>query len=276
MHHNNHTDINLFMIKKAIFSIAFTLSFILLSAQTAAKLEVRYSMKFIPDSTKKNNASYADVTLLCNENESLYYSPDAKKYYDYLYKKTREMSGNKIDLGSLPAYPKVRGNVYRNGSTITATLPVSKYNYSFEEPQLKWELLKDTKTIDGMKCNLAQTTTDTGDIFFAWYTQQYPFSEGPFRFKGLPGLIIKLYNKNNTIEINASEIRQSSEIIEPLSLGRIIKLKSKEEFLKARKTYYENPNINSLGDDIIIKDDRGTDYTKRRKDELSSQNVFLD
>jgi len=256
--------------------LIFILNFIFLSAQSIAKLEVRYNMKFVPDSTRKDNVSYADVTLICNENESLYYSIDAKKYYDYLYKKTSEMMGGKIDLGSLPAYPKVRGNIYKNGNTITATLPVSKYNYSFEEPQLKWELLKDTKTIDGMMCNLAKTTTDTGDTFFAWYTQQYPFSEGPFRFKGLPGLIIKLYNINNTIVINATEIKKSSEIIEPLSLGRIIKLKSKEDFLKARKTYYENPNINTLGDNIIIKDDRGTDYTKRRKDELNSQNVFLD
>lgn len=262
------------------YKLSLTLLFFnifLLSAQNnMAKLEVRYNMKFISDSTNKNNASYAEVTLICNENESLYFSRDAKKYYDYLYQKSSEMVGGKINLGSLPTYPKVRGNVYKKENIITATLPVSKYNYSFEEPALKWELLNDTKTIDGMKCNMAKTTTDSGDIFFAWYTQQYPFSEGPFRFKGLPGLIIKLYNKNNTITFDALEIKKSSEPIEPLSLGKLIKLKSKDEFLKARKTYQENPNINTLGDDIIIKDDRGTDYTKRRKQQLSSQNVFLD
>ncbi|MEY8758935.1 GLPGLI family protein [Chryseobacterium tongliaoense] len=263
--------------KHKLLSVLLILSFFFSSAQNnLAKLEVRYNMKFIPDSTNKNNASYAEVTLLCNENESLYFSRDAKKYYDYLYQKSKEMVGGKINLGTLPAYPKVRGNVYKSGNIITSTLPVSKYNYSFEEPQLKWELLNETKTIDGMKCNLAKTVTDTGDTFFAWYTQQYLFSEGPFRFKGLPGLIIKLYNKNNTVTIDAVEIKKSSEIIEPLSLGSVIKLKSKDEFLKARKTYYENPNINTFGDNIIITDDRGTDYTKRRKEQLSSQNVFLD
>lgn len=262
--------------KKILIVVLFILNFSFIVAQNSAKLEVRYNMKFIPDSTNKNNASYAEVTLICNENESLYFSRDAKKYYDYLYQKSSEMVGGKINLGSLPSYPKVRGNVYKNGNVITATLPVSKYNYSFEEPQLKWELLNDTKTIDGMKCNLAKTTTDTGDTFFAWYTQQYPFSEGPFRFKGLPGLIIKLYNKNNTIAFDALEIKKSSELIEPLSLGKVIKLKSKDEFIKARKTYQENPNINTFGDNIIIKDDRGTDYTTRRREQLSSQNVFLD
>lgn len=263
--------------KNRLFIFLFIFCSIFSTAQNTAKLEVRYNMKFVPDSTKRENASYADVTLLCNENESLYYSPDAKRYYDYLYKKTSEMVGGKINLGSLPSYPKVRGIIYKKGNSINAILPVGKYNYSFEEPKLKWELLNETKTIDGMKCNLAKTITDTGDTFFAWYTQQYPFSEGPFRFKGLPGLIIKLYNKSKTIEINAVEFKKSFEIIEPLSLGRVITLKSKDEFLKARKTYYENPNVNTFGgDEVIIKDDRGTDYTKLRKQALNSQNIFLD
>lgn len=262
--------------KHKFLLLLLVFNFIFLSAQHEAKLEVRYNMKFIPDSTNKAKVGTFDVILLCNENESLYYSPDAKKYYDYLYKKTSEMSNGKISLGSLPSYPKMRGNVYKNGNVITATLPVSKYNYSFEEPTLNWELQKETKIINGMKCNLAKVTTDTNDTFFAWYTQQYPFSEGPFRFKGLPGLIIKIYNLNNTIEIDAVEIKKSSEMIEPISLGNVIKLKTKEDFLKARKAYSENPNINSFGDDIIIKDDRGTDYTKLRKQQLNSQNVFLD
>lgn len=155
-------------------------------------------------------------------------------------------------------------------------MPVGKYNYSFVEPELKWTLLNETKIIEGMLCNLAKTETDSGDTFFAWYTTQYPFQEGPFRFKNLPGLIIQIYNKNNTIAFNAVEIKKSSEKIEPLFLGQVIQLDTKEKFLKARKAYYENPNVNTFGDDIIIKDDKGTDYTKRRKESLTSQNIFLD
>lgn len=125
----------------------------------------RYNMKFIPDSTNKAKAGSFDLTLLCSENESIYYSPDAKKYYDYLYEKSGQMVDGKISLGSLPPYPKVRGIVYKNDNTITATLPLEKYNYSFEESELKWELQKESKVINGMKCNLAKVQTDTGIRF---------------------------------------------------------------------------------------------------------------
>lgn len=262
--------------KKRFVVFIFIFSYLFLSAQHNAKLEVRYNMKFIPDSTNKAKSGEFDLTLLCNENESVYYSADAKKYYDYLYEKSSQMVGGKISLGSLPAYPKVRGIVYRKDNTITATLPVGKYNYSFEEPALQWELQKESKTINGMVCSLAKVKTDTGDTFFAWYTQQYPFAEGPFRFKGLPGLIIELYNNNKTIWIQASEIKKSEEEIQPLSLGSVIKLKSKNDFIKARKAYYENPNTGALGDNIIIRDDRGNDYSKIRKEKISGINVFLD
>jgi GLPGLI family protein len=262
--------------KHKSFFLLFILNFVFLSAQSRAKLEIRYSMKFIPDSTNKAKLGNFDITLLCNENESIYYSPDAKKYYDYLYEKSNQMVGGKISLGSLPTFPKVRGVVYKKDNIITATLPLGKYNYSFEEPQLNWELQKETKTINGMKCNLAKVKTDTNDTFYAWYTQQYPFSEGPFRFKGLPGLIVELYNNNRTIWIQAAEIKKSDDEIKPLSLGSVIKLKSKNDFIKARTIYHENPNTGSLGDNITIKDDRGNDYSKMRKEKISGINVFLD
>ncbi|MDQ0591661.1 GLPGLI family protein [Chryseobacterium ginsenosidimutans] len=262
--------------KNRFILLIFIFIYTFLFGQNKAKLEVRYNMKFIPDSTNKIKSGNFDLILLCNENESIYYSPDAKKYYDYLYEKSSQMVGGKISLGSLPTYPKVRGIVYKKNNIITATLPLGKYNYSFDEPQLNWELQKETKTINGMKCNLAKVKTDTNDTFFAWYTQQYQFSEGPFRFKGLPGLIIELYNTNKTIWIQTAEIKKSDEEIKPLSLGSVIKLKSKNEFIKARTTYHENPNTGSFGDNITIRDDKGNDYSKMRKEKISGINVFLD
>lgn len=263
------------MILRLLFLILSLISTTTL-AQNLAKLEVKYQLIFMSDSTNRNKFVHADLTLLCNENKSIYFSRDTKVYYDYLYKKAGEMVGGKINLGTLPTYPRVRGNVYRNGNKIIATLPLGKYLYAFEEPELKWELLTETRNIDGLICNSAKTITDTGDVFFAWYTTQYQFQEGPFRFKNLPGLIVKVENINKTIEINAVEIRKSTELIEPITFGEVIKLNSKEKFLKARAAYYENPKAGEFGDNIIVMDDKGTDYSKMMKSSLNSQNVFLD
>ncbi|WP_226063675.1 GLPGLI family protein [Kaistella polysaccharea] len=263
------------MILRLLFVIISFLS-VPTFAQDVAKIEVRYQLKFISDSTNRNKVVYADLTLLCNENKSIYFSRDTKVYYDYLNRKAGEMVGGKINLGILPSYPKVRGNVYKEGSKVIATLPVGKYNYAFEEPELKWELLTETRNIDGLICNSAKTTTDTGDVFVAWYTTEYQFQEGPFRFKNLPGLIVKVENRNKTIVISAIEISKSNELIAPISLGEIIKLNSKERFLQARAAYHENPKAGEFGDHIIIIDDKGTDYSKMLKNSLNTQNVFLD
>lgn len=261
--------------------INLTFLFILFSFQlsaqsTKADMEVVYRMKFISDSTKTQYPVYVDnLILLFNKESSIYYSQDAKGYYEFLNKGLSTMKDGKISLGTIPAPPKVKGTVYKVGDIITANLPVGKYIYSFEEPKLQWTLLDETKEIKGIKCRLAKTTVDTGDTFFAWYTtEEYPFSEGPFRFKGLPGLILSIYNKNKTIEIDAVEIKKSDAVIENLFSGMSIKVKNKAIFLKARNEYFENPNIQS-NRDIIIKDGNGNIINNNRKEKLPN-NVFLD
>lgn len=239
-------------------------------------MEVVYKMKYIPDSLNKEKKIYVDnLVLLFNNHSSVYFSQEAKDYYDYLKKGMSTIVNGKISLGTLPSFPRSRASVYKNGEIITATLPVGKYFYSFEEPKLEWILLDDKSTINGVNCNLAKTVTDTGDTFFAWYSMEYPFSEGPFRFKGLPGLILKIYNKNNTIEIEAIGIKQSVTNIEPFFNVANIKIKNKSIYLKTRAEYNENPNIQNINSGIIVKKD-GVLLDNKTSIQKISTNVFLD
>lgn len=263
---------------KLLLNYTFLISFLFnVSAQNnISDMEVVYRMKFIIDSTKTDYPIYVDnLRLLFNKESSVYFSQDTKSYYEFINKGISQMKDGKISLGSIPMQPKVKGSVYKLGETITATLPVGKYLYSFEEPKIEWQLLNETKEIKGIKCGLAKTTLDTGGIFFAWYTiKEYPFSEGPFRFKGLPGLILSVYNKNKTIEIDAVEIKKTQEEFEHYFSQMAIKIKNKGIFLKSRSEYFENPNIQS-NPDIIIKDSNGNIINNNRKERLPN-NVFLD
>lgn len=263
-------------LKKNVWTILIAIISVQLSAQNKADMEVVYRMKFIIDSTKTDYPIYVDnLRLLFNKNSSVYFSQDTKSYYEFINKGISQMKDGKISLGSIPMQPKVKGSVYREGETITATLPVGKYLYSFEEPKIEWQLLNETKEIKGIKCGLAKTILDTGGTFYAWYTiNEYPFSEGPFRFKGLPGLILSVYNNNKTIEIDATEILKTQTEFEHYFSQMAIKIKSKAIFLKARKEYFDNPNIQS-NPDIIIKDSNGNIVNNNRKAKLPN-NVFLD
>ncbi len=244
------------------------LSFI--SAQNGkAVMEVNYETRMVSDSLNRDKVNIFAFTLLCNNAESVYFSREAKAFYKGTSKETIKTSA-----GAIPKYPKSVGSVFKTKENLLVSLPVGKYIFTYEEPKLSWQVLDDTKDIKGFKCRLAKTTTDTGDTFFAWFTADIPISDGPFRFKGLTGLILEIYNKNKTIEIYATEIKRSEEIIEPLNYGSDIKTKSKLQFLEARKNYLENPSM--YNGNLKILDANGNDKTKAMADRLKRMNTFLD
>lgn len=78
---------------------------------------------------------------------------------------------------------------------------------------------------------MAKTTTENGDVFYAWFTDDIPISDGPFRFKGLTGMILEVYNAHKTIDISMISIKMSNEEIQPISYLKTVKLKDKKNTL---------------------------------------------
>ena len=56
------------------------------------------------------------------------------------------------------------------------------------EPQA-WEILPDTSVILGYPCQRAECDW-RGRHYTAWFTEEIPISDGPYKFHGLPGLIL--------------------------------------------------------------------------------------
>lgn len=247
----------------------------LLAAQSKAVMEIDYETKITPDSLNKNNQIITASTLYCNNVESVYYSKDAKNFYDILYKNKGGKTYSITNMAGMPRFPKERGSITKKDNKIIATLPIAKDIYEFEEPDLKWEILNDTKDIKGFKSRLAKTITDTGETFFAWFTEDISIQEGPFRFKGLAGMILEVYNKNKTIEIYATEIKKTDATIDPIYYGKAIKLPSKSLFLKTRKNYYEDPS-GFIGNTVIVTDMNGNNLNKKIDENIKKTNVFLD
>ena len=77
-------------------------------------------------------------------------------------------------------------------SEVTALEPIYPYRYLSKEPLAKvdWTLTDDTLTISGLLCNRA-TGKLYGMQWTAWYTEEMASSAGPWKLRGLPGLIVK-------------------------------------------------------------------------------------
>jgi len=249
-------------------SVFFILSFLSVSAQKAV-MEINYETKIIQDSIHKSQISIYSSTLLCNTLESSYSSKEAKAFYNRNSKEIIQTS-----YGGIPKYPKSVSSVYKTKDLLMVSMPVGRYIFTYEEPKLKWDILNDRKEIQGFSSRLAKTTTDTGDTFYAWFTDEIAIPDGPFRFKGLSGLILEVYNKNRTIEIYATDIKKSNDLIEPLNYGNNVKTQSKNQFLEARKNYQENPSI--YNGNMKIFDEYGNEKTKKMTDRIKSHTTFLD
>lgn len=63
----------------------------------------------------------------------------------------------------------------------------------YAEPAAKfaWELLPETDSVGGYLCQKAETEYK-GRNYEAWFCPEIPIDAGPYKFRGLPGLILKV------------------------------------------------------------------------------------
>lgn len=62
-------------------------------------------------------------------------------------------------------------------------------------PEMRWNITNTTKKIGSFTAKLA-TTNFRGRNYNAWFTEEIPVSDGPWKFSGLPGLILEVVSEN--------------------------------------------------------------------------------
>lgn len=85
--------------------------------------------------------------------------------------------------------------------------------------EMNWNVLPDTKLHEQWKLQKA-TTNFGGRQWEAWFTADIPFSEGPYKFNGLPGLIVELRDAEGNFSYVLGKIEKpanaNTEILETL------------------------------------------------------------
>ncbi|MDR1554258.1 MAG: GLPGLI family protein, partial [Prevotellaceae bacterium] len=72
-------------------------------------------------------------------------------------------------------------------------------------PTQDWTITEDTLTIVDYLCQKA-TCTFRGRNFTAWFAMDIPIQNGPWKFGGLPGLILKVYDDDKLYEFECVKI----------------------------------------------------------------------
>ena len=119
-------------------------------------------------------------------------------------------------------YPYEIYNNYETGKTLLTyrTLGDGTILRFFDnQPLFKWELKEGYKTILGYKCQQA-TTRFAGRDYTAWFTMEIPVDAGPYKFNGLPGLILKVEESTGFFVWTAIGISRNNEPIVEYELNK--------------------------------------------------------
>ena len=91
-------------------------------------------------------------------------------------------------------------------------------------PVIRWNILTDTRNIGGFNCKKA-ITYFRGRRYEAWFATGIPVSDGPWKLRGLPGLILEAWDEDREIQYLFDSIRlpylAAKDIIEPGEGSRI-------------------------------------------------------
>ena len=104
-------------------------------------------------------------------------------------------------------------------------------------PEIVWTLTDDTLTIGGYLCQTA-TCKFRGVVWTVCYTEEIPSSAGPWRLRGLPGLIVKAENEAHTFCL--IELRQEYTPITAPDKNPDVQRMPYAKLLKHRNDVYGN------------------------------------
>lgn len=118
---------------------------------------------------------------------------------------------------------------------------LSQYEGYYDEPypDQKWSLTQDTATICGYRCQKA-TCRYHGRDFEAWFTTEIPVRYGPWKFGGLPGLIVKAYDTDHLYTFECTGVER---VRRPMVRSKYARRKpiKRETVLKLERKINENP-----------------------------------
>lgn len=218
-----------------------------------------YDYKFIPDSTDRSKVLNEVMLLDIDKTGSKYYGQqkfiaDSTSKADL--EKQLKLSPNNISMNRRDKPGQVNYKVtkeYPDFKTYLFT-NISSDSYKVEEDKKpEWKILPDKQKIGEYNAQKA-TTKYGGREWTAWFSTDLPFQDGPYKFYGLPGLIVKIEDKtgshsmtligNKTIQSTVTKELDLPQGIQLYGMGgKEIEI-NKAQFKKVWKSYKNDPTKN--------------------------------
>lgn len=137
-----------------------------------------------------------------------------------------------------------------------------RFKYEDETGVLPWQISNVTDTVSSYSCQKA-TLNFRGRDYIAWFTTDIPVSDGPWKFAGLPGLILKVEDTEELFVFKLIGLQQLSPL-QPIQIDDSKSIEcSRADFEKLKKKQGAGMQINiNAGNVIIAETPRKFDYVQ--------------
>ena len=242
---------------KKILTFGFVLGILALQAQTNRFF---YDYKYIPDSNNREDVKSDLMVLDINAKGSSYFShasfvADSTQRADI--EKQMQMTPGSINIKRTEKPGQINFKVTKSYPDYTTFLyrKISSDRYKIaEDSKPEWKISSEKQKIGEYNTQKA-TTSFGGRDWIAWFTQEIPFQDGPYKFYGLPGLIVKIEDTTGSHIMTLTGNKKINNPTEEKDLdipsnmrvygfgGNEIEV-TEDRFRKAWKAYVNDPTKN--------------------------------
>jgi len=190
-------------------------SFQYITSQESKNLYVEYEVLFNPGITIEKEA-----ILISNGVTSFYRTLDSSSD-----EKITESNDGNIHVIAKGTVELIYNDLLSDSIYIISSIEDKKYKIIDNFNSLNWELQSDqSKLINGIEVYKA-TTNFRGRKYSAWYNPKIPVQAGPWKFGGLPGLIIEIFDNDNKFRWLAKAIKYPYKLEKDFSVPNSENLK---------------------------------------------------
>lgn len=231
-----------------------------------------YELNFKKDSTATNQDKDFYVLDI---------SKDEQKFYNYEFYKNDSIKKSKISEEYIYSYPKldIRLSHHKNDEFNSYYSKSPLYYVLKTNDKQNWKITSDKKKIGNFNAQKA-TAEFGGRTWEAWFTAEIPLFYGPYKFYGLPGLILEIADSNKNFifsfrgsknindKIDTSQFLESQNGVKPVPI-------SENQWNKVQTDYFTNP-LKDFGDGgLIVENERGEKVKANSREIIENQQNYL-
>lgn len=204
-----------------------------------------YLMDYKNPDTSKNSGQQMFVLNIYN-GRSIFSSVKNIKRDSILEVQKNQFKSGQTSF-SMKGVPRTAFTYYIEKSPLKNTIKnydqIGGKNFIFTETEnnFAWKITNEKKVIQGFDCNKA-TVTKYGRNFIAWFSKDIPVFDGAYKFFGLPGLILELYDDAQNYRfhlVKFDPLDKSTIQIPSYRIDKVI-VTDKKKFMEGKINYNTN------------------------------------